>query len=77
MIPNDVIAALGIKEGDDLDFLEYVNSTHIYSQKKKDLVKLLAGAREEQPIATQTSKAAPTGKVMFNRGMPSVRYKRP
>jgi bifunctional DNA-binding transcriptional regulator/antitoxin component of YhaV-PrlF toxin-antitoxin module len=64
VVPNDVISALGLKEGDDLDFLEYVNNTYILA-KKNDIVKLLAKSRDDAPVQ-QSSKAA------FSRGTPSL-----
>jgi antitoxin component of MazEF toxin-antitoxin module len=64
VIPNDMINALGLKEGDDLDFLEYVNNTYILA-KKNDIVKLLSKNKDEAP-------AQQSGKVAFSRGTPSV-----
>lgn len=48
-IPYDVIEALGIKDGDDLDFLKYGDSTYLIA-KKMDIVKLLSKANaDDQP----------------------------
>ncbi len=69
-IPNDVVNALGIKEGDDLDFFEYVNSTYILA-KKNDIVKLLAGQKGE-PIQTPVGKATQSVKAQFSRDSQSV-----
>ncbi len=69
-IPNDVVSALGIKEGDDLDFFEYVNSTYILA-KKKDIVKLLAG-QGGQAQGQAAGKVGLAFKVQFSRGRQSV-----
>lgn len=57
-LPYDVIEALNIKDGDDIDFLKYGESTYLVA-KKVDIVKLLskanfANAEEPKP----TPKAA-------------------
>jgi bifunctional DNA-binding transcriptional regulator/antitoxin component of YhaV-PrlF toxin-antitoxin module len=70
-IPNDVVSALGIKEGDDLDFFEYVNSTYILA-KKNDIVKLLAGSREVQAQTQGTGKAVQEFKVQFSKEAQSI-----
>jgi bifunctional DNA-binding transcriptional regulator/antitoxin component of YhaV-PrlF toxin-antitoxin module len=69
-IPNDVVSALGIKEGDDLDFFEYVNNTYILA-KKKDIVRLLAG-QEGQAQGQAAGKAGLAFKAQFSRGPQSV-----
>ncbi|MGI0100569.1 MAG: hypothetical protein ACREBH_02520 [Candidatus Micrarchaeaceae archaeon] len=53
-IPFDVISAMGIKDGDDLDFLKYGDTTFLVA-KKMDIVKLLSKANPEDP--KQASKA--------------------
>lgn len=52
-MPNDVVSALGIVEGDDVDFLRYNDSTYIFA-KKSDLVNALTGGG--QPSAQQAAQ---------------------
>ena len=60
-VPYDVIEALGIKDGDDLDFLKYGESTYLLA-KKMDIVKLLAKANTaEEPKESKPS----TGKAAY------------
>lgn len=54
-IPFDVIEALGIKDGDDLDFLKYGDSTYLVAMKK-DIVKLLSKPNAEQPKQQEGKK---------------------
>ena len=52
-LPFDVIDALKIKDGDDIDFLKYGESTYLVA-KKMDIVKLLSksnAANAEEPKA--------------------------
>lgn len=53
-IPYDVINSLGIKDGDDLDFLKYGESTYIVA-KKNDIVRLLAGTTNPEGQRQQQS----------------------
>ncbi len=55
-VPYDVISALGIKDGDDLDFLKYGDSTYLVA-KKNDIVKLLAKANSEEAKPSSKSYA--------------------
>jgi bifunctional DNA-binding transcriptional regulator/antitoxin component of YhaV-PrlF toxin-antitoxin module len=54
-IPYDVIDALGIKGGDDLDFLKYGDSTYLLA-KKMDIVKLLAKANSDEAKPAESKK---------------------
>ncbi len=45
-IPYDVVSSLGIKDGDDLDFLKYGDNTFLVV-KKNDIVKMLAKVDSE------------------------------
>ena len=56
-VPYDVIDSLGIKDGDDLEFLKYGENTFIVA-KKNDLVNLLTKAKEEEPKAAPSYKPA-------------------
>ncbi|MGD0510771.1 MAG: AbrB/MazE/SpoVT family DNA-binding domain-containing protein, partial [Candidatus Micrarchaeaceae archaeon] len=47
-IPYELIAALGLKDGDDLDFLKYGDNTFLVV-KKNDIVKMLAKANADEP----------------------------
>ena len=53
-LPYDVIEALSIKDGDDIDFLKYGESTYLVA-KKMDIVKLLSkpnlSVEEPKPVA--------------------------
>lgn len=70
-IPNDVVSALSIKEGDDIDFLEYVNNTYILA-KKNDIVRLLSGQRETQAQTKGTDKVAQGFRTQPGRGAQTV-----
>jgi antitoxin component of MazEF toxin-antitoxin module len=61
-IPYDVITTLGIRDGDDLDFLKYGDNTFLIV-KKKDIVMLLAKK-------TSMEETKPSGKAYAARGGP-------
>ena len=58
-IPFDVISSIGIKEGDDLDFLKYGEGTFIVA-KKNDLVRLLSKA-DSSDSKPESKKYEPKG----------------
>ncbi|MGD0729008.1 MAG: AbrB/MazE/SpoVT family DNA-binding domain-containing protein [Candidatus Micrarchaeaceae archaeon] len=60
-IPYDVIDALGIKDGDDLDFLKYGENTYIVA-KKNDLVNLLTKGKAEEPKPSYRAAVVPSTK---------------
>ncbi len=57
-MPYDVVSALGIREGDDVDFLKYNDSTFIFA-KKSDLVNALTGNRQAAPSAAKAPAPSP------------------
>ncbi len=75
IIPNDVVGALSIKEGDDVDFFEYAENAYILA-KKKDIAKLFLKVRESNDSPVEPVKGSmQIGKVQFNReskAMPQI-----
>ncbi len=82
-VPYDVVEALGLKEGDDLDFLKYGDGTFLVA-KKVDIVKLLSKPdtmpqrQERQPLAVQQiaqQKGQPTPQELaLLKKLDTIRY---
>lgn len=50
IVPYDVVSDLGIKDGDDVDFLRYNDKTYIFA-KKNDLMNAVTGGRGKEAAA--------------------------
>ena len=55
-MPREVVKTLGIREGDDIDFIQYKDSYYIIA-KRSDIAKLITGSAA-QPTAQQQAKPA-------------------
>ncbi|MFI5412625.1 MAG: AbrB/MazE/SpoVT family DNA-binding domain-containing protein [Candidatus Micrarchaeales archaeon] len=63
-IPYDVIEALGIKDGDDLDFLKYGERTFLVA-RKNDIVKLLSKSTTEEKVVEERQAYTGMDKVQL------------
>ncbi|MEM0154316.1 MAG: hypothetical protein QW814_00580 [Methanothrix sp.] len=55
-MPREIVKTLGIKEGDDIDFIQYKDLYYIIA-KRSDIAKLITGSAS-QPLAQQQAKPA-------------------
>ncbi|MDE1868872.1 MAG: AbrB/MazE/SpoVT family DNA-binding domain-containing protein [Candidatus Micrarchaeota archaeon] len=61
-IPTEVLTALGIKDGDEVDFFRYNKASFLFA-KKDDIVALITKLQERRAQAAQPAAAAPSLQV--------------
>ncbi|MCL4404375.1 AbrB/MazE/SpoVT family DNA-binding domain-containing protein, partial [Candidatus Marsarchaeota archaeon] len=54
-MPREVVKTLGIKEGDDIDFIQYKDSYYIIA-KRSDIANLITGQKIKQQISQPLQK---------------------
>ncbi len=55
-LPYDVITALGVKDGDDIDFIKYNDRAFLFAKKSDIATLLLAGGTREEPKTPKEAK---------------------
>lgn len=63
IVPGDVISRLGVKEGDDVDFLPYNDKAFVFA-KKSDLLNILTGSKQMVPAPGRADKAEVSGEEL-------------
>jgi bifunctional DNA-binding transcriptional regulator/antitoxin component of YhaV-PrlF toxin-antitoxin module len=56
-MPREVVKTLGIREGDDIDFIQYKDSYYIIA-KRSDIAKLITGSAAQAAVSQQQEKPA-------------------
>ncbi|MCL5680044.1 MAG: hypothetical protein M1465_01745 [Candidatus Marsarchaeota archaeon] len=78
-MPREVVKTLGIKEGDDIDFIQYKDSYYIIA-KRSDIAKLITGspqqksATEPQPFRSYAVPKLSEAEIAVLKKLDTLRY---